>query len=406
MRFSTFYIQIDDISIAEAVDKTAFFLRDGKQHFIVTPNPEMVMMAKKDPSFRSVFDKADLSLIDGFGLKWGLRAFGLPINNRVPGADFVERLLNTPQPTKSYFILGGENNVAARFAGKYPNLQIAGSFEPTRGLYNNSTSGLQITNPEEHRELITLIKNSGANVLLVALGHGQQEKWLSQFLQYCPNISVGIGIGGTLDYLSGDVKRAPNFWRKLGLEWLWRLLRQPWRLHRIYSATISFSIEVVRWIISNRFKYRPLSVVCVLNEQDEILVVKNATFHDHWQLPQGGSENGESPEQTAARELQEETAIKNVSHLGSTGRIYKYRWKPSPMIPGRIQRHYGYKGQAACVVFFRFLGDNKEINVNRTEVDGWQWIPIHKLRDVVHLKRVELVNILDNELHKYVKIKN
>lgn len=404
MRYSTFFVQVDDIKLSEALKQARSFLSDGKQHYITTPNPEMVMTAKYDPSFRKVFADASLSLIDGVGLKYGLRLFGLPIKNRVTGVDFTQKFLSAVGEA-GIFILGGEKGASKRCASvlTQQGLNVVGTYEPERNVYENRKSGLRVNDMETHKFVLEQIRDSHARIVLVALGHGKQEKWLKKYLKKCPEVSVGIGVGGTIDYLSGDVKRAPATLRAFGLEWLWRLMRQPWRAKRILTATISFSVEVLRWIVSSYTQFRPLAVACVVNKQGEVLTVKRGGQRNvHWQLPQGGIEENESIIEGAKRELKEEVSIVDVNFLGHASKTYRYNWKKTPAIPGVVQRHYGYKGQEANITFWRFTGDDATIEVDGREHVKWKWVPIRKLDSVIHPVRKPLVKILEKELPKYV----
>lgn len=404
MRYSTFYIQVDDILLSEALKQARSFLSDGKQHYIVTPNPEMVMMAKDDRSFREVFPDSSLSLIDGVGLKYGLKAFGLPIKNRITGVDFTRKYLNLNHDVGVY-ILGGENGVSKRCADKLRSkgIKVVGKNEPGRHIYLNSRNGIKISDKEAHQAIIEDIKNSHARILLVALGHGKQEKWMQKFLKFCPEVSVAIGVGGTIDYLSGDINRAPDWMRATGLEWLWRLLRQPWRFKRILTATVGFSVEVLRWILSSYLKYRNLAVACVISKTGEVLVVKRGGQKNvHWQLPQGGIEDDESIIEASKRELQEEVSIRDINFLGHASKTYNYEWKKTPAIPGVVQRHYGYRGQKANITFWRFMGDDATIKVDGRELVKWKWVPVRKLDAVIHPVRKPLVKILQQDLPKYV----
>jgi N-acetylglucosaminyldiphosphoundecaprenol N-acetyl-beta-D-mannosaminyltransferase len=404
MRYSTFFVQVDDIKLSDALKQARSFLSDGKQHYITTPNPEMVMMAKRDSSFRDVFSDASLSLIDGFGLKYGLRLFGLPIKNRVTGVDFTQKFLASINDI-GVFILGGENGASKRAMEKLKahGVNVVATMEPERNIYKSDSRGIKAEIIDQHKLILEQIRASHARVLLVALGHGKQEKWIRKYLHKCPEVSVAIGVGGTIDYLSGDVRRAPSWLRALGLEWLWRLLRQPWRASRIITATLSFSAEVLRWIISSYTRYRPLAVACVVNKRGEVLAVKRGGQRSvHWQLPQGGIEDGESVIDAAKRELCEEVGMVDVNFLGHATRKYHYNWKRTPAIPGVVQRHYGYKGQEANVTFWRFVGDDATIKVDGRELIKWKWVPIKKLDSVIHPVRKPLVKILEKDLPKYV----
>jgi N-acetylglucosaminyldiphosphoundecaprenol N-acetyl-beta-D-mannosaminyltransferase len=236
-------VLIDKININEILEKVDSFLKDGKKHYIVTPNPEMVAEAQKDSEFKNILNQADIAIPDGFGLilaSWWLRD---RIKKRVTGVDLVWRLAEKIEKTDhKLFLLGGEGNVAeeaaAKLKVKYPELKIVGA---EMGHWDIGKSGNW-----ENKDLNSRINQAKPDILLVAFGHGKQEKWIYHNLPKLESVKVAIGVGGTLNYISGKVKRAPNILRHLGLEWCWRLGKEPWRWKRIITAVIIFPWLVLK----------------------------------------------------------------------------------------------------------------------------------------------------------------
>lgn len=198
MKKVIFGVKIDDVNMDEAVSKVHVWLQGKAKKYIVTPNPEFIMTAQDDPEFKKILNKADLSIPDGVGLKLSGR-----IKNTIPGTDLMERLIALAAE-KGFVVglLGGMNGVAEqaaeRLQKKYPRLKI---------------------------------DSSSPDLLFVAFGHPKQEKWIAKNLSRFP-VKVAMGVGGAFDYISGQVPRAPIRLRRIGLEWLFRLLLQPWRIKR------------------------------------------------------------------------------------------------------------------------------------------------------------------------------
>lgn len=212
-------VKIDDVDMAEALSIVEKWIWKPGKHYIVTPNPEFIVAAQKDPVFKEMLNGADLAIPDGAGLKLSGK-----VKNTVSGTDFMERLIRLAAE-KGFVVgfLGGKDGVAKRCAEcllrKYPNLKI--SYISSGGIVGKNG------NPS----LTTNYKLPPTDLLFVAFGHIKQEKWIATNLEKIP-VHVAMGVGGAFDYLSGDVPRAPKWIRDLGFEWLFRLILQPWRIKR------------------------------------------------------------------------------------------------------------------------------------------------------------------------------
>lgn len=191
-------VKIDDVNMDEALGIVHGWLQESKKKYIVTPNPEFIMTAQKDLEFKKILNDADLSIPDGAGLKLSGK-----IKNTVPGVDLMEKLVDKSRDwAVTIGLLGGRDGVANEtfecLQKKYPSIKI---------------------------------DNASPDLLFVALGAPKQEKWIAENLPKLP-IKVAMGVGGSFDYISGKVPRAPKWLRSLGLEWLFRLVIQPWRIKR------------------------------------------------------------------------------------------------------------------------------------------------------------------------------
>lgn len=216
-------VRVDSISREHALKKIRGFLKDNCQHYLVTVNPEFIVLAQKDKEFREILNQADISLPDGVGIVLFSRFLAHQIKERVTGVD-ISRAMMVIEGAK-IFLLGGRGGVVQKIAQK--NKNIVGFTEDLLGAVDK-------------------VNQSGANILLVALGAPKQEKWIKANLAKCSNVKVAMGVGGAFDFLAGRIKRAPKFLQKLGLEWLWRLILQPRRLPRIWRAVVVFPILVLK----------------------------------------------------------------------------------------------------------------------------------------------------------------
>ncbi len=232
-------VRIDNYNLKQAEEKVCSFLEQKKQCKIFTPNPEMLVHAQKDEYFKKVLNSGDINLCDGRGIQFVSKEK----LHRIPGSDFVHNLCSIAQDKElSVFILGGANQELAKKAGdnlklKYPDLKVVGTY----GGFLLKDNGEELKlNINENNKIIENIKNSRADILFVCLGMGRQEKWIYQNLYKMPSVKIVGGFGGTVDFLAGNIKRAPKWMRRSGLEWLYRLIKQPSRLPRIFNATIKF----------------------------------------------------------------------------------------------------------------------------------------------------------------------
>jgi N-acetylglucosaminyldiphosphoundecaprenol N-acetyl-beta-D-mannosaminyltransferase len=196
-------------------------------HQIATANPEFVMRAQADDAFRAVLEQADLCLPDGVGLVWASRWLGRPFPERVAGSELVYHVAELcAAQGASLFLLGAAEGVAAE-AGRIlqtrtPALRVAGTFAGSPALAENDA-------------LVQMINESGAAVLYVAYGAPAQDMWIARNRHALPHVRVAIGVGGALDFISGRAVRAPRWVQRLGLEWLHRLWREPWRWRRMLA---------------------------------------------------------------------------------------------------------------------------------------------------------------------------
>jgi len=216
------------------------YMTEPRLHQIATVNPEFVMAAQDDPDFRRVLRAADLCLPDGVGLLFAARRQGRPLPERVPGSELVYHLAGQAA-TRGWplFLLGAEAGVAdeaARLlAERYTGLVVAGTFAGSPAA-------------EENDDIVRRINDSGAALLFVAYGAPKQDKWIARNRANLPAVRVAVGLGGSLDFVTGRSVRAPAWMQRLGLEWLHRLINEPWRWRRMRALPVFAALVVVEWI--------------------------------------------------------------------------------------------------------------------------------------------------------------
>ena len=219
-------VRTDNVNYDEALSIIEDFVVSGAPHQVATVNPEFIVAAQSDDDFRNILNASSLALPDGVGLLWAARFLGHPLQERVTGTDTVQRIAAlAAQKGYSLFLLGAAPGVAvataARLCQIYPGLRIAGAHagSPAR---------------EEEDEIVGLIQRAGPDILFVAYGAPAQDKWIARNLERL-GVPVAMGVGGAFDFISGRAKRAPRRLQRLGLEWLHRLLHEPWRWRRMLA---------------------------------------------------------------------------------------------------------------------------------------------------------------------------
>ncbi len=223
-------VPIDDVNFEEACAQVAGWLAVPGARQIATVNPEFIMTAQRDPAFASALRQSDLNVPDGVGVLWAARRLGHPLRERVGGADLMLRLCERAAGAGwRVFLLGAGEGVAARagevLTARYSGLLICGTYAGSPA-------------DDAAPDIKARIRAARPQLLFVAYGAPAQDLWLNRNLTDCvprgdgaPGL-VGMGVGASFDYLTGVQKRAPGWMQQAGLEWLYRLLRQPWRLRR------------------------------------------------------------------------------------------------------------------------------------------------------------------------------
>lgn len=216
--------------------------KQNKSIQVVTVNAEMLLVAVADERLAKIIQQAEFLVVDSTATNWWLRFIGQRKLPRLSGVDLAEQLLQIAGTNNlNVLLLGGKNNFTA--------LAAANNCQKKFGIKNiNSDYGPTLTGQEGESELFCSAelnsKISAAQIIFVGFGHNKQERWIAANKNLF-SAKIWIGVGGAIDYWSGEVRRAPRGWQTLGLEWLWRLGQEPWRLGRIWRAVIIFPIRAI-----------------------------------------------------------------------------------------------------------------------------------------------------------------
>ncbi len=233
-------VKLFGVKFNKANEEEAFkiflqLLNNNRYSMIFTPNPEIVMLAQKDVEYKNILVEGDLVIPDGIGIIMASKIKKLGLEKRIPGIEFMERILKfSNNARKSIYLFGStEENVkkaAENIKTKYPYIDIVGT---RNGFYDEN----------EELKIVDSINEVKPDILFVAMGAPKQEKFMYKYRKIL-NVKVAMGVGGSVDVWAGAVKRAPKFFRKIGLEWLYRILRNPSRIKRSFVLP-KFLIKVL-----------------------------------------------------------------------------------------------------------------------------------------------------------------
>nr|WP_317359873.1 WecB/TagA/CpsF family glycosyltransferase [uncultured Tyzzerella sp.] len=232
-------VPINNVNLNEALGLVLLYLEENEKKIIFTPNPEFIMNALTDSQFKKILNESNLNIPDGIGVVIGAKILGYNLKERVAGFDLVQKIFSRIKNTdKTVYFLGAseETVILAKemMEKKYKGLKIVGTHN---GYFKD----------EEGNIIIDEINKLSPDLLLVGLGSPRQEKWIYNNKDKI-NVKVMIGVGGSFDVMSGNVKRAPKIFIKLNLEWFYRLITQPTRFKRMLKLPL-FIIEVLKYKI-------------------------------------------------------------------------------------------------------------------------------------------------------------
>ncbi|MEG1108661.1 MAG: WecB/TagA/CpsF family glycosyltransferase [Oscillospiraceae bacterium] len=222
IRTAVLGVGFDSLTMQEATSKAMSLIESKSGGYVVTPNPEIVMLCRENSELAEAVENAALVLADGIGIVKGAQILGTPLPQKLPGIDFAQELFGLmAQKQMSLYLLGGKPGIAEKAAetilSGYSGIKILGTGD---GYFSDDTA------------VIEKINACSPDLLLVCLGAPKQELWMQK---NAPQLKVGLmaGLGGSLDVFAGEVERAPEKWQRLGLEWFYRLLKEPSRIGRM-----------------------------------------------------------------------------------------------------------------------------------------------------------------------------
>lgn len=242
-------VKIDNTTLEESTNKIKEFLEGKETRVIYTPNTEIVMAARKDKEFKELLNKGDLVIPDGIGLIHASKIKKKPLTERVTGVDLSMKILEIAnEKGYSIFLIGGKPGVASmaceNIKKEYPNINVVGNHH---GYFKGFHTGYKVH--EEEKNIIKAINEAKPDIVFVGFGAPKQEKWINENKEKL-NCKLIIGNGGTIDIIAGTVKKAPEIFRKSGLEWLYRLIKDPRRIKRqmvlpLFVLIVLFSKEEI-----------------------------------------------------------------------------------------------------------------------------------------------------------------
>lgn len=373
-------VKIDDAAESFIFEKIEDFLHSNTSHIIFTPNPEICLRASENETYRDALNKADINIPDGMGLKFGAIILGQTLKNRITGSTLTKTLL------EKYNQQGIRVYVVRRTDSLSSAADLQKIFQKNYSQIEFKSGDVDVANHKNDAGLINDINNFAPHFLFITLGAPYQEFWVDQFIKQMPSVKVALGIGGSLDFLTGKMKRAPKVMRDFGFEWLYRLYLEPKRLKRIKNALAIFLLKCHEWNQRIKTTMRPNIVGIIKNKNGKFLVQKNKRLQQ-WQFPQGGVNKNENEEQAIVREAGEELGIdknllKVIKRLPAE---HEYVW------PRYAQLLRGYKGQQQIAFLLEFSGTDSDLHyASSVEVDAVQWVEKDNLINSLHPVRRDL----------------
>lgn len=222
-------VTISNLTMKSAIRAIDKLIQERAPSAIFTPNIDHIVKLQDDREFKKAYNEASIVVADGMPVVWASAFFGTPLMERIAGSDlFFELCAHSAKREYRLFFLGGRPGsvemAAEALRKKYPSIKIEGTYSPPLGFENDK---------DENKKIVDMIKTAEPDILFVGLGAPKQEKWIYRYKDEY-RVPVSVGVGGTFEFFSGMVKRAPKWMRRAGLEWFWRLMVEPRRLWKRY----------------------------------------------------------------------------------------------------------------------------------------------------------------------------
>ena len=251
-RVRLLWLDVDNLSFAEAVDRIVGLCRSSRPAYVVTPNVDHYMQVRRDAVLQAIYAKADLVLADGMPVVWASKLLRCPLKAKVSGSDLFEALnKRAAADGLRVFLLGGAPGVAekakAAIEARYPGLQIVGTHSPKVAPDGGAEDG-EAANAR--------IREAAPDLLFVGFGCPKQEKWMVRNIDRLGPV-VCLGVGVSFEFAAGVQRRAPRFLQTTGMEWLWRLAHEPRRLWKRYLINdLPFLFHVIKELVKPRSRRR------------------------------------------------------------------------------------------------------------------------------------------------------
>lgn len=243
-------VKISITSKSEVLSFIESRIKNKEKFYIVTPNPENLLMATKDWLLEKAIRKSDLSIPDGIGLKFAYRFLFQEDLEIIKGRELFLDIINILNKKKSnVYLFGGEGGEAEKakevLQNTYKNITFKSNFKFPK--YNKNCKPINLENRKLHKKIVGDIKLFEPDMVFVAMNTPKQEKWIFRNFYRLLNVTGAMAVGGTFNYIAGNMKLPPKWMEKLGLEWLYRFYQEPNRIIRILNAVIIFPLTVLKW---------------------------------------------------------------------------------------------------------------------------------------------------------------
>jgi N-acetylglucosaminyldiphosphoundecaprenol N-acetyl-beta-D-mannosaminyltransferase len=234
-------IGVDNITRAQAVVRVMEMIKSGGVFHVISLNPYKILRFKGNADLRVISGTADLHLAAGAGVQWGGKILKSPIRERIPILSFMMDLIRIAEIKEfSIFLVGGKPEIVERaffnIKKSFPKIRIVGR----HGGYFNT---------EREKSVIEAMRKSEANIVFVGLGFPKEDKWIHRIKGEFKN-AVFISVGGCIDIISGEIKKAPAFFMERGLDWFYRIISKPWRIGRFLRTLLFFIMVIFKRIFS------------------------------------------------------------------------------------------------------------------------------------------------------------
>ena len=221
--------EIDNLTMKETIDEIDKLIKKDKNAYVVTPNVDHIVKLETDKELQEVYKDADLILTDGKPLIWISKFYKTPIKEKISGSDLFPLLceMAAEKGYNMFFLGAGEgvaNKAAQNLTNKFPKLNIVGTYSPPFGFEKDK---------KEIEKIINMVNKANTQILIVGLGCPKQEKFIHKYRKEL-NVPISLGLGASLDFEAGNLKRAPKWMSDNGLEWLYRLSKEPKRMFKRY----------------------------------------------------------------------------------------------------------------------------------------------------------------------------